>query len=497
MLSLLATSLRALLLGSPALTAPTTPNDPFQDLTVHAPEQPEPVYCLRPLSPLEPPADEDIRILLSFEKHVSESDTIAHPGLVVRGRASGPFEERLEPHFRIPITDRFNYASLDCSARVHAAHKSAHSAMSILSSKKDRFMLSPCSEKDQYVIVELCEDIRIDTGQPANFEFFSGSTRPDRNSGRLRGRSGGSTCGSFHPPPTLRDFYRLIRIDFHSHYGSEYYSPVSLLRVYVLTHLDAWQWETWEAESRAKRFAGEASPPVAVVADAPTPAHTPVIHSDDAEVVSQTLVESDSSSSDTPVTSDILDSLQHNIYSSSDILDIPKSPEAATVHGRRARLPPSLSATTPRTTPHDLKPTIYRLTALKASNTLYARYVEEQTAGMCEVLWRLAEDTGRMEGIKQIRRLEDEQRDLLHRVNYLTDKVVLEKRLGIAQLCLLLTVLVFMALTRGSRGEYAHPPGPRTSGSMREWGRRTLSFSGELVGRLRIRNASACCRQEP
>ena len=108
---------------------------------------------------------------------------------------------------------------------------------------------------------------------------------------------------------------------------------------------------------------------------------------------------------------------------------------------------------------------------------------------------------------KQTRRLEDEQRELLHRVNYLTDevspsfphtsphtltrpKVVLEKRLGIAQLCLLLTVLVFMALTRGSRGEYAHPPGARTAGSMREWGRRTLSLSGELVNRLRTRSST-------
>ncbi len=83
---------------------------------------------------------------------------------------------------------------------------------------------------------------------------------------------------SFHPPPTLRDFYRFIRIDFHSHYGNEYYCPVSLLRVYGLTHLDAWQWETWEAESRAKRSAEEASSPVEVVADAPASAHTPVIH---------------------------------------------------------------------------------------------------------------------------------------------------------------------------------------------------------------------------
>lgn len=35
-------------------------------------------------------------------------------------------------------------------------------------------MLSPCGAKPQFVVVELCEDIRIDTVQLANFEFFSG-----------------------------------------------------------------------------------------------------------------------------------------------------------------------------------------------------------------------------------------------------------------------------------------------------------------------------------
>jgi hypothetical protein len=37
-------------------------------------------------------------------------------------------------------------------------------------------MLSPCqtSKENHFVIVELCEDIRIDTVQLANFEFFSG-----------------------------------------------------------------------------------------------------------------------------------------------------------------------------------------------------------------------------------------------------------------------------------------------------------------------------------
>jgi len=57
---------------------------------------------------------------------------------------------------------------------VHDGHRAAKSASNILSSKKDRYMLSPCVAKDQFVVVELCEDIRIDTVQLANFEFFSG-----------------------------------------------------------------------------------------------------------------------------------------------------------------------------------------------------------------------------------------------------------------------------------------------------------------------------------
>jgi Sad1/UNC-like protein len=78
------------------------------------------------------------------------------------------------PHFRVPLTDRFNYASVDCSARVHTAHGAAKSATNILSSQRDRYMLSPCGAKPQFVVVELCDDIRIDTVQLANFEFFSG-----------------------------------------------------------------------------------------------------------------------------------------------------------------------------------------------------------------------------------------------------------------------------------------------------------------------------------
>jgi hypothetical protein len=212
-------TLLAFLLASPVFaTMPTTPNDPFHVLATYAPKQPDlPICSLSLLSPVEPVVEDDV--LLSFEEWKAKQFTIqaeakakskdtsrsaaaasqaqvtssanqrAHSpelaanDLVVSSGLSSPESEDntptelLSPHFRVPLTDRFNYANLDCSARVHTAHGSAKSPSSILSSKKDRYMLSPCgTSKDQaqFVVVELCEDIRIDTVQLANFEFFSG-----------------------------------------------------------------------------------------------------------------------------------------------------------------------------------------------------------------------------------------------------------------------------------------------------------------------------------
>jgi len=232
-----------LLFTYPVLAAPTTRNDPFRTIALKQPKPgQDPICCLIPPPLTEPQPTED-ELLLSFEdwkakllaeeksnsatgsssdadsaRHTSRTDPMqVADGSGVGGNEGGGTEakddgtdhsstshsnnpassisgqtvpqdqldpgvgEPMLPHFRVPVTDRFNYASMECSARIHKAHKSAKSASSILSSKKDRYMLSPCAtktadgkEEDHFVIVELCEDIRIDTVQLANFEFFSG-----------------------------------------------------------------------------------------------------------------------------------------------------------------------------------------------------------------------------------------------------------------------------------------------------------------------------------
>ncbi|EIM86168.1 uncharacterized protein STEHIDRAFT_122133 [Stereum hirsutum FP-91666 SS1] len=176
---------------------PTSTNDPFRPVALLKPKREDPpICCLRPAaSSLEP---DDSEVFLSFEewkaKRAAEAGGVrrdaagqgASSSVVEQQQAGatpdassssngsasssggggpvvgqdnvdgGPASfqsseqphtdslQTLSPHFRVPIIDRFNYASLDCSARVHSSHKSAKSAYNILSNKKDRYMLSPC-----------------------------------------------------------------------------------------------------------------------------------------------------------------------------------------------------------------------------------------------------------------------------------------------------------------------------------------------------------------
>lgn len=178
---------------TPTPTISTSTNDLFHDIAKQITKPPEPpICCLKPL-----PSVELTEEFLSFEDWKAkqallqtESNDSTKQATVVNnvldvppepqadpGQPTASAQEHTLPTFPVPLTDRFNYASLDCSARIHHSHRSAKSPWSILSSKKDRYMLSPCnppSGEQKYVVVELCDDIRIDTVQLANFEFFSG-----------------------------------------------------------------------------------------------------------------------------------------------------------------------------------------------------------------------------------------------------------------------------------------------------------------------------------
>ncbi|XP_055919543.1 uncharacterized protein LOC129951430 isoform X2 [Eupeodes corollae] len=148
-----------------------------------------------------------------------------------------------------------NYASPDCGAKIIASNSDAQNTGAVLTSSKDEYMLSPCTNRIWFV-VELCEAIQAEKIDLANFELFSSSpknftvavsnrfpTRDWSNVGRFIADDK-RTIQTFDLHPHL--FGKFVRVDIHSHYNSEHFCPVSLFRVYGTS-----EFEAFETEDRA------------------------------------------------------------------------------------------------------------------------------------------------------------------------------------------------------------------------------------------------------
>jgi hypothetical protein len=200
---------------------------------------------------------------------------------------------------------RYNYASPDCSARVTSSSSASQHASSVLHKSKDRYMLTPCNAKEHWVVIELCDDIRIEAVEIGMFEFFSGvikeikvsvETTEDEDEDNTDKNDEWQDVGTFHaknvrgtqlfsmPEPT--GFRRFIRLDFPAYYGKEYYCPISSVKVYGMNQMEAYKWEVKRSSQRedertrkqAEEDARRKLPPASTVAeilsttDAPVPA---------------------------------------------------------------------------------------------------------------------------------------------------------------------------------------------------------------------------------
>jgi len=147
--------------------------------------------------------------------------------------------------------ERFNYASFDCAATVLKTNPQCKSSSSVLVENKDSYMLNECAAENKFIIVELCDDILVDTVVLANFEFFSSMFRtfrvsvsdrypvkPDRWKilGEFEARNSREIQAFLIENPLI--WARYVRIEFLSHYGKEFYCPVSLLRVHGTTMME-------------------------------------------------------------------------------------------------------------------------------------------------------------------------------------------------------------------------------------------------------------------
>ncbi|KAJ2786132.1 hypothetical protein GGI15_001696 [Coemansia interrupta] len=168
-----------------------------------------------------------------------------------------------ETHRRDPksLKGRFNYASSDCAAVVLKANREARGMTAILNAKKDQYMLNECSAENKFVVVELCDDILIDTLVMGNYEFFSSTFKdtmvyvsdrypPKNNTWTLLGHFQARNTRDAQVFPVIdpKIWARYIKVDFINHYGNEFYCPLTVFKVYGATQMEQYRKEEEEED---------------------------------------------------------------------------------------------------------------------------------------------------------------------------------------------------------------------------------------------------------
>lgn len=111
-------------------------------------------------------------LLSSLDDSPSSSSPSVPPSTENQSAAATTTNHSLPSH-SVKHKDRFNFASHDCGAIVLAANEGALSVSSILTENKDQYMLNRCTTPRHFVVIQLCDEILVDTFGVANYEYFS------------------------------------------------------------------------------------------------------------------------------------------------------------------------------------------------------------------------------------------------------------------------------------------------------------------------------------
>lgn len=189
----------------------------------------------------------------------------------------------------IDLQTAYNYASAECAARILGRNKGSKGTHSLLVPfQRDSYMMNRCSEPEKFVIIELCQDIRIEAVVLASYEMFA--SLPKRFSLSVKRKLSASSwhhIGSweavnirkeqiFFPPLPNTQYVRFVRVDFETHHGNEYYCVVSEIRIYGKTMMEDFEEEAENHKNRqlllgttisaeSIKIMNNASPPVQLV----------------------------------------------------------------------------------------------------------------------------------------------------------------------------------------------------------------------------------------
>ncbi|KAJ1935507.1 hypothetical protein GGF37_005969, partial [Kickxella alabastrina] len=125
----------------------------------------------------------------------------------------------------------------------------------------DQYMLNECSAQNKFVIVELCDDILIDTLVMGNYEFFSSTFKdtmvyvsdrypPKNNTWTLLGHFQARNTRDAQVFPVIdpKIWARYIKVNFVNHYGREFYCPLTVFKVYGTTQMEQFRKEEDEED---------------------------------------------------------------------------------------------------------------------------------------------------------------------------------------------------------------------------------------------------------
>lgn len=198
--------------------------------------------------------------------------------------------------------ERFSFSSFDAGATILKTSPGAKNSKAILVENKDTYMLLECNTKNKFVIVELSDDVLVDTVVLANFEFFSSMIRKFRVSvsdrypvkldkwvelGTFEARNSRDIQPFLIQHPQI--YTKYIRVEFLTHYGNEYYCPVSLLRVHGTRMLDTWKEQDHhddepeaidpppEPVAESNQTETTLEPPASITTEVETTSHTPYV----------------------------------------------------------------------------------------------------------------------------------------------------------------------------------------------------------------------------
>lgn len=188
------------------------------------------------------PKEEEMPSFDEFKRRVLQKEEEKSKQQNAEGASAAPQKPK-----KVKERKQSNYASVDCGAKILEHNSEASNAESILVENKDLYMLNPCSAQVWFV-VELCDVAQVKNIQIANFELFSSTPESFRIhvSKRYPTREW-TMLGTFQAReereiqsfPLEEPIYaKYLKVEMLSHFGSEHYCPLSLLRVYGLSMME-------------------------------------------------------------------------------------------------------------------------------------------------------------------------------------------------------------------------------------------------------------------